>query len=144
VVPNSFFLESNVVNWTLSDDLMRDKVSVGVSYGSPTRLVKQLIEDIMKAEPLVLNDPAPKVIFAAFGDSALNFDVYFWVQARSPMSIRDVQSKIRFAIDDVFREHHLVIAYPQRDVHLDSLAPVEVRLVDGVKSETASLKPSSE
>lgn len=144
VVPNSFFLESNVVNWTLSDDLMRDKVSVGVSYGSPTRLVKQLIEDVMKAEPLVLNDPAPKVIFAAFGDSALNFDVYFWVQARSPMSIRDVQSKIRFAIDDVFREHHLVIAYPQRDVHLDSLAPVEVRLVDGVKSETASLKPSSE
>ncbi|MCB1703599.1 MAG: mechanosensitive ion channel [Halioglobus sp.] len=129
VVPNSFFLESNVVNWTLSDDLMRTKVSVGVSYGSPTRLVKQLIEEVIAAEPLVLNQPAPRVIFDAFGDNALNFDVYFWVEARSPMAMNEVQSRIRFAIDDTFREHNLVIAYPQRDVHLDSLSPVEVRLV---------------
>ena len=131
VVPNSFFLESNVVNWTLSDDLMRTKVSVGVSYGSPTRLVKKLIEDVIRAEPLVLNHPPPNVIFDAFGDNSLNFDVYFWVEARSPMSVRDVQSRIRFAIDDVFREHDLVIAYPQRDVHLDSVAPLDIRLIRG-------------
>ncbi|MCB1689634.1 MAG: mechanosensitive ion channel [Halioglobus sp.] len=131
VVPNSFFLESNVVNWTLSDDLMRTKVSVGVCYGSPTRLVKELIEGVVKAEPLALNQPPPNVIFDAFADNSLNFDVYFWVEARSPMSVRDVQSRIRFAIDDVFREHNLVIAFPQRDVHLDVAAPLEIRLVGG-------------
>lgn len=129
VVPNSFFLESNVVNWTLSDELIRAKVSVGVSYGSPTRLVKQLLEEVVEKEPLALNTPAPVVIFDAFGDNSLNFDVNFWVMARSPMSVQIVQSKIRFAIDDAFREHELVIAFPQRDVHLDSMTPIEVRMV---------------
>ncbi len=142
VVPNSFFLESNVVNWTLSDDLMRTKVSVGVSYGSPTKLVKTLIEGVVRAEPLVLNHPPPNVIFEAFGDNSLNFDVYFWVEARSPMSMRDVQSRIRFAIDDVFREHNLVIAYPQRDVHLDTVAPLEIRLVGEPAPSPGKPQPS--
>jgi small-conductance mechanosensitive channel len=135
VVPNSFFLESNVVNWTLSDDLMRTKVSVGVCYGSPTRLVEKLLQEVVKAEPLVLNDPPPNVIFDAFGDNALNFDVYFWVEARAPMRIRDAQSRVRFAIDEKFRENDLVIAFPQRDVHLDTAAPIDIRLIGGAGSE---------
>ncbi|CAA0079097.1 Mechanosensitive channel MscK [Halioglobus japonicus] len=141
VVPNSFFLESNVVNWTLSDDLMRTKVSVGVCYGSPTRLVKELIEAVVKAEPLALNHPPASVIFDAFADNSLNFDVYFWVEARSPMSMRDVESRIRFAIDDVFREHNLVIAFPQRDVHLDSDAPLQIQLVGGGEKGGDGSKP---
>ena len=130
VVPNSFFLESNVVNWTLSDDLMRTKVSVGVAYGSPTRQVKQLIEEVIEAEPLVLNTPPANVIFDAFADNSLNFDVYFWVTARSPMSVRDVASRVRFRIDDVLREHNITIAFPQRDVHLNSGSPIEERIVN--------------
>lgn len=129
VVPNSFFLESNVVNWTLSDELIRTKVTVGVCYGSPTRLVRQLIEEVVKAEPLALDQPPPNVIFEEFGDNALIFDVFFWVEARAPMAVCEAQSSVRFAIDDVFREHNLVIAYPQRDVHLDSVAPLEIRLL---------------
>jgi small-conductance mechanosensitive channel len=136
VVPNSFFLESNVVNWTLSDELIRAKVSVGVAYGSPTQLVKQLIEEVVREEPMALDTPAPIVIFDAFGDNSLNFDVHFWVQSRAPMGVQIVQSKIRFRIDDAFREHDLVIAFPQRDVHLDSLAPIEVRMVGAADTPT--------
>ena len=141
VVPNSFFLESNVVNWTLSDDLMRTKVSVGVAYGSPTRQVKQLIEEVIRAEPLVLNSPAPNVIFDAFADNSLNFDVYFWVEARSPMSVKDVESKLRFRIDDVFRENNITIAFPQRDIHLDAQSPIQVHMVkDGQQQPGAEPK----
>ncbi len=129
IVPNSFFLESNVVNWTLSDDLIRAKVSVGVIYGSPTRLVEQLIRRVIDDDDQILQVPKPVVIFEEFGDNALNFDVYFWVKARSPMEMRMVQSRVRFRIDDLFRQHELVIAFPQRDVHLDSAAPLEVRVV---------------
>ena len=129
IVPNSFFLESNVVNWTLSDDLIRAKVSVGVIYGSPTRLVEKLIRRVIEEDDMVLKLPEPIVVFEEFGDNALNFDVYFWVRARSPMETRIVASRIRFRIDDLFREHELVIAFPQRDVHLDSAKPLEVRVV---------------
>jgi small-conductance mechanosensitive channel len=66
IVPNSFFLESNVVNWTLSDDLMRAKVSVGVVYGSPTRQVERLIRRAVDEER-VLKTPEPIIIFEEFG-----------------------------------------------------------------------------
>ena len=129
IVPNSFFLESNVVNWTLSDDLMRAKVSVGVVYGSPTRLVEEQILRVIAEDEAIIKVPRAMVIFEEFGDNSLNFDVYFWVKARSPMEMRMVQSRVRFRIDDLFRQHELVIAFPQRDVHIDSSAPLEVRVL---------------
>jgi len=120
---------------------MRTKVSVGVAYGSPTRQVKQLIEEVIRAEPLVLNSPAPNVIFDAFADNSLNFDVYFWVEARSPMSVKDVESKLRFRIDDVFRENNITIAFPQRDIHLDAQSPIQVHMVkDGQQQPGAEPK----
>jgi small-conductance mechanosensitive channel len=131
VVPNSFFLENNVVNWTLSDDLIRTSVLVGVIYGSPTRLVEELIRQAVDEDVQVLKQPEPVLLFDEFGDNSLNFEVHFWVRARSPMAMRKVQSRLRFRIDDLFREHGLVIAFPQRDVHLDSASPIEVRVVNG-------------
>ncbi len=135
IVPNSFFLESNVVNWTLSDDLIRTVVSVGVIYGSPTRLVEKLIQQAVEEDRAILKNPAPIVIFEQFGDNSLNFDVYFWVRARTPMQIRTVQSRIRFRIDDLFRENSLVIAFPQRDVHLDTTSPLDIRMVRADRDE---------
>ena len=129
IVPNSFFLENNVVNWTLSDDLIRTPLSVGVEYGSPTRLVQQLIHQALEENPKVLQKPKPIVIFSEFGDNSLNFDAHFWTRARSPMDVHQLCGDVRFRIDDLFREHDLVIAFPQRDVHLDSASPIEVRMV---------------
>ncbi|MCR9096227.1 MAG: mechanosensitive ion channel [bacterium] len=131
IVPNSFFLESNVVNWTLSDDLIRTKVVVGVAYGSPTRLVADLISEVVRNEPDALEQPPPILLFDEFGNDALIFEIYFWVQARAPMRLSQVESRVRFAIDDAFREHGIVIAFPQRDVHLDAPRPLDVRLVPG-------------
>ena len=140
IVPNSFFLQSNVVNWTLSDDLIRTKVSVGVIYGSPTELVEQLIRRVVAEEDQVLKVPDPIVVFEAFADNSLNFDVYFWVRARSPMAVRLVQSRVRFRIDTIFRDNGLVIAFPQRDVHLDTSSPLEVRMLADATPQRTSDK----
>ena len=129
IVPNSFFLESNVINWTLSDDLVRAKVTVGVSYGSPTRLCEKLILEVIMGNDKIIKSPDPIVIFDEFGDNSLNFDVYFWMHGRSPMAIRQVQSEVRFGIDDAFREHKIVIAFPQRDIHFDASEPVSIRML---------------
>ena len=143
IVPNSFFLQSNVVNWTLSDDLVRAKVSVGVVYGSPTRLVEKLIQQVIHDNDQILKIPKPIFVFEEFGDNALNFDVYFWVRARSPMERRIVQSEVRFRIDDLFREHDLIIAFPQRDVHIDSVAPLEVRVIGENRSAASPAEPDN-
>jgi len=130
LVPNSTFLENNVVNWTLSDYIVRTKVSVGVAYGSPTRLVEKLLMQAVEEEREALGEPKPGVFFSGFGDSALEFQVFFWVRFRNLIQMRRVESELRYRIDDLFQENKIVIAFPQRDVHLDSLSPIQVQVVE--------------
>ncbi len=119
LVPNSQLLETTVVNWTLVDDLSRSDVQVGVAYGAPVRQVKALLLEICREHPAVLDQPEPEVFFQDFGASALLFRAYFWLHASSEGGRRRVCSDLRFAIDEVFAEHGIVIAFPQRDVHVD-------------------------
>ncbi len=127
LVPNSTFLQTNVVNWTLSDDVISSKVSVGVAYGSPARQVAALLLKAAQQNADVLAEPAPGVSFTNFGDHALEFELSFWLRL-SQSDRGKIESDLRFAIDDLFVEHGIIIAYPQRDVHLNLLRPVEVRL----------------
>jgi len=127
IVPNSKLLETSVVNWTLSDDTVGCSVSVGAAYGSPTRQVEELLLQAARQHPQVLADPAPVVLFADFGADALLFELRFWVHLRQTRK-SEVESDLRFAIDELFADRGLVMAYPQRDVHLNVLRPVEVRL----------------
>lgn len=131
LVPNSAFLEKNVTNWTLSDPVVRFSVSVGVAYGSPTREVSTLIERAVTEHGKVLKRPEPVVVFEDFGDSALVFSVYFWLELTTMMDQRVVCSDIRFRIDKLFREAGISIAFPQRDLHIDSIRPVQVEIVPG-------------
>jgi small-conductance mechanosensitive channel len=131
IVPNSFFLENNVVNFTLSDDVLRTQVNVGIIYGSPTREANRIIEEVLAEHSRILEVPKPRIIFSEFGDNSLNFEAYFWIRARTIMDRRQIESDVRFQIDDRFREAGIVIAFPQRDVHLDSAKPLDVRVVEG-------------
>ncbi len=130
VVPNSAFLEKNVVNWTLSDNMVRTWVDLGVAYGSPTREVDRLVQRVLAEHGKILKQPAPVVLFTEFGDNALHFRAYFWLQMREMMDRRRVESDVRYRIDHLFRDAGIVIAFPQRDVHLDTTAPLDVRLVE--------------
>lgn len=128
IVPNSRFLENNVTNWTLTDTRVRTSVSVGVDYESPTRLVAQLLLQSVRSHEQVLPTPDPIVLFQNFGDNSLEFEVHFWVQMRTMMESRLVESEIRFRVNELFREHGISISFPQRDVHLDTLRPLEVNI----------------
>lgn len=130
LIPNSFLLENTVVNWTLVDRLARSQVRVGVAYGSPVEQVAQLIQQAANENEYVLKDPAPAVYFEDFGDSALVFDLVFWALAGGEKDLRSIRSDLRFRIDAMFREHDVVISFPQRDVHLSSLSPVQVQVVN--------------
>jgi len=119
LVPNSQLLENMVVNWTLIDKKTRSIVRVGVAYGSPVRKVEELIMRATDDHPDTLDEPKPVVIFEDFGDNALIFDCYFWIDASGEKDLRKVRSEVRFAICELFEEAGIVIAFPQRDVHLN-------------------------
>ena len=125
LVPNSQMLERVVVNWTLVDRNFRTSVRVGVVYGSPVRLVEELLYKAGTGQKDVMAEPPPVVVFEDFGDNALIFDVFFWTSAMGERELRLVRSDIRFRIDEYCRENDIVIAFPQRDVHLYAKTPIE-------------------
>ena len=129
LVPNSMLLERTVVNWTLVDLEIRTTVRVGVAYGSPVRLVADLVLQAVKEQDEIKQKPAPSVIFDDFGDNALAFDAYFWCDVGGERVLREIRSSIRFRISELFEQNGIVIAFPQRDVHLDSSSPLEIRMI---------------
>lgn len=119
LVPNSFLLENTVTNWTLVDQLVRTSVKVGVAYGSDVKRVTELLGQAADEHPQVLKSPEKSIIFDDFGDNALAFDLNVWLYAGSERNLRTIRSDLRYRIDELFREAGVVIAFPQRDIHLD-------------------------
>jgi len=119
LIPNSKLLENTVINWTLRDRLIRGTVAVGVAYGSDCELVEKIMQEITQAQEEVLDTPKATVYFQDFGDNALMFEVYFWINSQVEGGLRVVASNIRFALDKEFNQQGIVIAYPQRDIHID-------------------------
>lgn len=128
LVPNSSFLEKNITNWTLSDLMIRTRVSVGVAYGSPGRTVEQLLLQVVDKSNGALKQPKPYVLFKDFGDNSLVFDLVFWLLAKTVVDRQRIESDIRFEIDALFKEAGIVIAFPQRDVHIDTTTPLRLEI----------------
>ncbi|TEW54679.1 mechanosensitive ion channel [Psychromonas sp. RZ22] len=119
LIPNSKLLENTVVNWTLVDSLVRTSVKVGVAYGSPVKKVAELIMQATVEQETIVKTPQPIVIFDDFGDNALAFEVTFWLDASVEGGLRVMRSNIRFRLEELFEEHNIIVAYPQRDLHID-------------------------
>jgi len=131
LVPNSQFLEQKVTNWTLSDQKVRYEISVGAAYGSPTQDTSGRILGVIREDDRVLDSPAPVVIFESFGDSALMFRAFFWLALDAERDNRVVCSDLRHRIAESLDRAGIVIAFPQRDVHLKTEGPIEVKVLPG-------------
>lgn len=118
VVPNSKFVNDKIINWSQMDYNTRFSVGVGVAYGSVTKLVTQALLDCAFRNKNISTEPKPFVRFNNFGDSALEFQVYFWV--KETFWVENIKSELRYAIDDEFRKQGIQIPFPQRDVHIKS------------------------
>ena len=129
MVPNSQLLEQIVINWTLVDRMIRSKVRVGVAYGSPVRRVEELVGQAVREQEEINVEPAPVVVFEDFGDHALIFETYFWCDVSGERDLRKVRSNVRHRIIELFEAEGIVIAYPQRDIHLTAAQPLSVRLL---------------
>ena len=122
ILPNRYLLENRVTNWTGSDMKKRETLTVSVAYSSDTRKVEELLIKAMKDHSKVLKDPASFVLFKNFGDSGLEFELYFWVDLKQASGPK-VASDIRHHIAALFRNEGIEIPYPQRDVRLIATQP---------------------
>lgn len=116
VMPNGLISGQTVRNFTQGDRASLLEVKVGVAYGSDAKQVERILVECANSERLVIRRKETAALFQDFGDSSLNFSVYFWVN--QPWSRRLISSNIRFSIDEAFRKEGIRIPFPQRDIHV--------------------------
>jgi potassium efflux system protein len=127
IVPNKEFITGKLINWSLSDPITRVVIPVGVAYGSDTLATEKLLLKIAKENLMVLTQPEPSALFLGFGDNSLNFELRAFV--RGLENRLSVIHHLHLAIEREFRNAGINIAFPQRDIHLDTTGPVKVHLV---------------
>ena len=118
IVPNSEFINSKVINWSIGDPKVRIHVPVGVAYGSNLETVTRALLGVAAEADGVLRQPAPEVRFIEFGNSSLNMELLVWTN--EPAKHFLLRSRLNFAIDAAFRREGVEIPFPQRDVHVKS------------------------
>jgi potassium efflux system protein len=136
VVPNSDLISNQVTNWTLSNRMVRLVIPVGVEYGSDVPLVMETLKEAAMASSKIMRMPEPQVLFVNFGESSLDFELRVWMS-----NIDDrftVKSQLHQEIDSRFRQAGIVIAFPQRDLHLRSVAQETFSNLSGSKSDDDS------
>lgn len=121
IVPNKAFITSQLVNWTLSDAITRVVFPLGIAYGSDLELAHSLMLKTVLATPLVLTQPEPTVLLTEFGDSSINFTIRIFVaELRNRLP---VTHDLHMRLEKALREHNIEIPFPQRDIHVRSIAP---------------------
>jgi small-conductance mechanosensitive channel len=123
IMPNSYFIEEQVVNHSYGDSRLRLVLPIGVAYGSDVELVRSLLLQVAEEEKehsmYVLETPPPFVNFLGFGDSSLDFQLFIWIS--SPKAAVETKSSLNFRINRILAENNIEIPFPQRDLHVRSL-----------------------
>jgi small-conductance mechanosensitive channel len=122
VIPNGLIAGQTVRNFTQGENATLIQLDVGVAYGSEVERVKAILLEAANAEEEVVKKAQTAVLFNDFGESSLQFTVYFWIE--KPFMRKLISSNIRFRIDETFRVNGIRIPFPQRDVHVHQ-APAE-------------------
>ncbi len=116
IVPNSKLVNDNIINWSHLDKKTRFHVNIGVAYGSDVKLVEKILLSCATSNKDIYNNPEPFVRFLDFGESSLDFQLFFWV--KNTFTVENLKSDLRFEINQQFKDHKIEIPFPQRDVHI--------------------------
>jgi small-conductance mechanosensitive channel len=119
LIPNEILITERVENWSYSDNLVRLKVPIGISYKADVRLAIQLCIDAASSVPRILDNPEPRCLLKGFGDSSVDLELRVWID--DPANGRaNVLSEMLLLVWDKFHENGIEIPFPQRDLHLRS------------------------
>jgi len=126
LIPNKAIITGQVINWTLSDKVNRIVVVIGIEYGSDVDKAMELMLQVARENEHVLDDPEPFVSFDAFGDNALTLTL------RSYLGSMDNRlstiTELHRVINERFNAAGIGIPFPQRDIHLDTSRPLDIRV----------------
>ena len=134
IVPNQAFIQNNVINWTMKDDIVRFRIPFGVAYGSNIDKVEEVVLNaitkstipFIKGGKLFDSNVEPRVVFIEMGDSSLNFELFIWVRGEYAKKPKRVISEFLKVIYNGLNEAGIEIPFPQQDLHIRDSIPFEI------------------
>jgi hypothetical protein len=113
-LPNNELSNGILVNYSMPDRRVVCRLNIGLEYGAPPNKVRQVILDVVKQHPLVLNNPRPQVRLTSFDDFSINYQIRFWYEnyIHDPQIKADINNQLWYAL----RRHDINIPFPIRDV----------------------------
>jgi len=126
LVPNKAFITQELLNWTLSDQIVRVVIPVGIAYGSDVSKAMELLMEAAHENDYVIESPEASVIFTSFDDNSLKLTLRAFIA--SVDNRIGVITDLHQVINRKFNESGISIAFPQRDVHFDTSKPIDIRV----------------
>ncbi len=125
VVPNSSFIQNNVINWTLEDPTRRIHIPFGVAYGTEVERVKKVIlEELEKSALTYIKDDSekqPEVWMVAMNSSSVDFELLVWVEWASKLRPNSLRSDFLILIYNALYKHGIQIPFPQLDLYVKQM-----------------------
>jgi potassium efflux system protein len=126
LIPNKEIITGRLLNWSLSDTRLRISTPVGVTYDTDAVLAIKILGETVADDERILRDPEPSIIFSGFGDNSLDLVCRYYIDNID--NLWPVRTALHLEIFRRFTEAGIVIAFPQRDVHLDSAQPLRIAI----------------
>jgi len=112
ILPNSELINSAVGNWTHRNKLGRLDIPVNIAYGADPRRVHAVLLAVARAQPMVLKNPEPSVVFTSLADTAMMFEVRVFVA--DILNSLGAQNEVRFAMVEALAAEGIGIAHVER------------------------------
>ena len=125
LIPNEDLITQRVINWSFTNNLVRQKIPIGVSYRSDPHHCIELVIEAARSVERVLEDPAPVCQLKGFGDSSVDLELRIWI-ADPANGVGNVKSEVLLKIWDSFKANGVEIPFPQRDLHIRSSERIPV------------------
>lgn len=133
LIPNSVILQNTVVNWTLSNRHARQDFRVGIAHGAPVQKAIRIVQEIVTAHEEVLKDRNVEVFLQDFQRDSLILSVFYWIDKTNSRTVNAVPGELRLAIYEAFQTEGILLALPQREVHLDTATPLSIQIMPPAK-----------
>ncbi len=125
LIPNEDLISQRVENWSYSNQLIRQRVPIGISYSSDVRKAMKLTVEASIGQVRVLDNPAPVCHLKGFGDNSVDLELRYWL--RDPRNgLSNVRNEILLSIWDLFNENGVEFPFPQRELHFSKAVSVKI------------------